>query len=562
MRQKIVARLYAGACLLSLIPLFCIPAWAQHVTPKPTLGADQPEAPPDALGRSTPRGTVLGFLMAARKGDDEQAALYLDTQLRSKAAASLAHQLFVVLDRRLPARLRAPSDKPEGSLSDPLRPDRELLGAVRGENRTVEVILERVGRGNWGSLWLFSRDTLESIPDLYDEIDVVAVDSILPPFLVENRFAGIVLFEWMAVFVGVPLFFLLTALLSRLLGAVVGYVLRNWHRKPHLRNPQVLHMPVRILLLAALIRWLIGKLGLPLMARQFWLSTATIFTVVGCVWVLMLLTGMVEAHFCERVQERKFPAATLMLRFARRMADILFVFAGLLVTLYHFGVNLTAALAGLGVGGIAVALAAQKTLENIIGGVSIIFDRAVSVGDTLKVGSTLGIVDDIGLRSTRIRTSDRTVVTVPNGQIATMILENFSSRDKFWFHPIVNLHHRTTSLQMNAVLDRIRGLLKENQQIDPDSVRVQFLGFGSSSLEVEVFAYVLACDWPHFLGIQEQMLLRIMECVDSAGAQIALPTHSIFLASASKPATTAPEGQVQSIELNAVDIDQVAAKSA
>jgi hypothetical protein len=333
LRQKIVARLYAGACLLSLIPLFCIPAWAQHVTPKPTLGADQPEAPPDAVGRSTPRGTVLGFLMAARKGDDEQAALYLDTQLRSKAAASLAHQLFVVLDRRLPARLRAPSDKPEGSLSDPLRPDRELLGAVRGENRTVEVILERVGRGNWGSLWLFSRETLESIPDLYDEIDVVAVDSILPPFLVENRFAGIVLFEWLAVFVGVPLFFLLTAVLSRLLSALVGYALRNWYRKPHLRNPQVLHMPIRILLLAALIRWLIGKLGLPLMARQFWLSTATIFTVVGCVWVLMLLTGMVEAHLCERVQERKFPAATLMLRFARRMADILFVFAGLLVTL-------------------------------------------------------------------------------------------------------------------------------------------------------------------------------------------------------------------------------------
>ena len=143
-----------------------------------------------------------------------------------------------------------------------------------------------------------------------------------------------------------------------------------------------------------------------------------------------------------------------------------------------------------------------------------------------------------------------------------MILENFSSRDKFWFHPIVNLHHRTTSLQMNAVLDRIRSLLKENQQIDPDSVRVQFLGFGSSSLEVEVFAYVLACDWPHFLGIQEQMLLRIMECVDSAGAQIALPTHSIFLAAASKPATTVAEGQVQSIDLNGVDNDQVAAKSA
>ena len=560
--QRRVADLYIGAFLLCLILLSCIPAWTQHVSPSPAPAAAQPEFPQDALGRTTPRGTVLGFLIAARKNDDDLAARYLDTGLQGKAAADLAHQLFVVLDRRLPARFRVPSDQPEGSLSDPLRPDHELVGTVRSESGNVEIILERVDRGKSGSLWLFSRNTLESIPDLYDEIEVISVESVLPAFLVENRFAGIVLFQWLAVFVGVPLFFLVTALLNRILRPLAVYGRRRLYRKLDLSNPQVLPMPVRLLLLALLIRWSLAKLGLPLMARQFWLSTASIITIVGCVWVLILLNGVVEAHLGKGARGRKLPSATLMLRFARRIVDLLFVFAGLLVALYHFGVNLTAALAGLGVGGIAVALAAQKTLENIIGGISLIFDRAVSVGDTLKVGDTLGVVDDIGLRSTRIRTLDRTMVSVPNGQIATMTLENFSSRDKFWLHPVLRLHQATTSSQMDAVLNSIRRLLIENQQIEPESVRVRFLGFGPSSLEIEVFAYVLAGDWSQFLEIQEQMLLRVMECVESAGAQIALPSHSIFLAAASKPTRHGVEELVKALELNATTNDQVAAKSA
>ena len=134
-----------------------------------------------------------------------------------------------------------------------------------------------------------------------------------------------------------------------------------------------------------------------------------------------------------------------MLRLVRRVADVLVVAAGGLVTLHYFGVDPTAALAGLGIGGIAVALAAQKTLENVIGGLSIIFDQAVRVGDFLKLGDTVGTVDSIGLRSTRIRTLDRTILSVPNGQIANVNIETLSARDKFWFHHFVGLRYETTS---------------------------------------------------------------------------------------------------------------------
>jgi MscS family membrane protein len=527
-------RLRTDACLLCLVLLLSVPAWTQLSIPGTTPAAAQPQVPVDALGRTTPRGAVLGFVTAAREGDDLLAARYLNTRLHGKAATDLAHQLFVVLDRRLPARLNLLSDKPEGSVSDPLRPNQELVGTISSDDNNVDITVESLNLGKSGAVWLFSSKTLDSIPDLYAEINVESADDVLPEFLVNSRFAGIALFEWLAVFVGLPLFYLLTALIDRLLRRPAGLLRRRLYRKPDLPNPEILPQPIRLLLAAFVIRWLLTKLGLPLLARQFWSSTASILTVAGCVWLLILLNGRIEEYIRRRLRGRKATGGASALRLTRRVIDILVIFAGVVATLRHFGVNPTAEPAGFGVGGIAVALAAQKTLENVIGGVSLIFDKAVKVGDFLKVGDTMGTVDDISLRSTQIRTLDRTMVSVPNGQLANMTLENFSSRDKFWLHPILALRYGTASPEMYAVLDGIRSLLGESRHVESNSVRVRFLRFGLSSLDVEVFAYVLARDWSEFLEIQETILLRIMECIESAGVQIALPSQTIFMVPASR----------------------------
>jgi MscS family membrane protein len=525
--HKCVTWLGTGTCFLSLVLLFRVPACAQLGIPAPPAPV-QPEVPKDPLGRTTPRGTVLGFLNAARGGKDELAAQYLNTRLRGNAAAVLAHQLFTVLDRRLPARLNELSDKPEGSLSNPLKPDQELVGTISSDNGNVDVFVERVDRGKSGSLWLFASKTLDSIPDLYDEVNVVSVDNVLPKFLVETRFAGIALFEWLAVFVGMPLLYFLTVLLSRLISRLVG-LLGGSYKKPDLSNSDFLPTPVRLLLLAFVIHWITSKVNLPLLARQFWSSTATVITIAAGVWLLILFVSWGEEYARRLLRNRNLTGAASMLRLMRWVVDLLIIFAGVLVTLRYFRVNATAALAGLGVGGIAVALAAQKTLENVIGGVSLISDQVVRVGDTLKVGDSQGTVEDIGLRSTRIRTLDRTVLSIPNGQIANMSLEDLSSRDKFWFHPILALRFGTTSLQMCAVLKDIRSLLEESRHVQPDSVRVRFLRFGPSSLDVEGFAYVLARDWNEFLEIQERFLLHILDCIESSGVQLALPSEAILL---------------------------------
>lgn len=503
--------------------------WAQAASPGDIASAaTKLENPKDSLGRTTPRGTVLGFLVAIHKENNELAAEYLNTPLQGEAAADLAHQLAVVLDKRLPAKLTQLSDQPQGSLAL-LRPNQDLVGTINTATGRLDIALERVDRGDSGMVWLFSSKTLEAIPQVYNELEALQVDAVLPKFLVRTRVLSIPLFEWVVAFVGLPLFYLFLFLLGRLLRLCVGWGRRWWYDNPNLRAPDVLPTPVRLLILALTIQWTLSRVNLSLLARQVWSGIAAMIEIAAVVWLLILLNRWGESYVLRYFRERHLSGASSILRLTRGIGDLLIVFGGVLVALSYFGVNLTAALAGLGVGGIAVALAAQKTLENVIGGVSLIFDKVVRVGDTLRVGDTMGTVEEITLRSTRIRTPDRTVISVPNGHIASLSVETLSARDRFWFHPLISLRYGTTVTQIQDVVAGIRELLEGNSFLDRNSVRVRFLGFASSSLNVDVVAYVYARDGNHFLEIQEKLLLQIMGVVERAGTQIALPSQISYV---------------------------------
>ena len=178
-----------------------------------------------------------------------------------------------------------------------------------------------------------------------------------------------------------------------------------------------------------------------------------------------------------------------------------------------------------------MALAAQKTLENVIAGASLVFDKAVNVGDFLKMNEVVGTVDHIGLRSTRIRTLDRTIISVPNSVIAGASVETFSARDMFWFHPVIGLSYETTPDQLRIVLDGMRKLLREHKFVNPDQVRVRFFRLGTSSIDLDVSAYLAVTGWEQFLEVQEQLLLAATELVERAGTRIALPSQTTYIRS-------------------------------
>jgi MscS family membrane protein len=225
-----------------------------------------------------------------------------------------------------------------------------------------------------------------------------------------------------------------------------------------------------------------------------------------------------------RARQKSFSYSVLPL--ASRVLKITILLLMIAALLSSWGYNTTTLVAGLGVGGIAIALAAQKTIENFFGGVAVVSDRPVAVGEFCKFGDRMGTVEDIGLRSTRIRTLDRTLVTVPNGQFSSMTLENFDRRDKMLFHFMLNVRRDTKPDQVRALLGSIEKILAENPKLEKATFPVHFNGVGTYSLDIEITAYVLTRNGDEFMKIQQDLYLRILDAVEAAGTALAIPTQA------------------------------------
>jgi MscS family membrane protein len=509
-----VALIWRPAALCGLAIALSVAVSAQPPAESPGAQPPAPAKPAtDPLDRETPRGAVRGFLSAARSGNDELASQYLNLPAGARAN-TLARQLFVVLDARMPARLSQLSDAPEGSRANPLKPDQDTVARIQGGDGTIDIVLDRVTRDTGPPLWLFSDATLAVVPAVYDEVTLGWGDSAL------------------SVLLGLPVLYLITVFLNRILSPFISWLLRRLFKDTHFFVRNALPTPVRLMMLALSIQWVRSTLPLPLLVREFWSVTASLIMITAIIWLLILVNGRVEQYLRNRFPRANAPGASSLLRLGRRIVDLVLIIIGGLVMIRRLGVDPTPALAGLGVGGIAVALAAQKTLENVIAGASLIFDQAVRVGDFLKMDTVQGTVEHIGLRSTRIRTLERTIVSVPNGQIANASLETMSARDKFWFHPVVGLRYETTPQQLRAVVDGICRLLKENPAAEADTVRVRFIRLGQFSLDVDVSAYLIARDWNHFLELQERLLFAVTEIVQAAGTEIAFPSQTMYISNA------------------------------
>ena len=212
--------------------------------------------------------------------------------------------------------------------------------------------------------------------------------------------------------------------------------------------------------------------------------------------------------------------------------------AGLFLVLRSLGFELTAVVAGLGIGGIAFAFAAQKTIENLFGTVTVVADEAIQVGDICQIGDIEGRVESIGLRSTLIRTPDRSLVSVPNGQLAATTIGNLARRDKFLFRHNIRLGYETTADQVRHVLAEVRKMMLEQAKLEPATVTTRLIRFGDDSLELQASAYVPTRDEAAFLEIQEELLLRIMDIVEASGAAFSLPTEDASPASFALKART------------------------
>ena len=476
----------------------------------------------DPLGRSTPQGAAHGFMRAMDKEDYERAVEYLDTKQSPKRAEQLAVELHFIIDRGLSRDLNNLSRKPEGDPSDGLSPDRQRVGIVKAGSLSIDIQLQRVNREGEPPLWLFSADTLRQVPLVYEQLDVPLVDRYVPAVLTQTRIFYVSLWHWMAYLVILPLLFLLSRLVGRLFFPLLRMVVRRLSRGDDEGRLESVRSPFNLFILA-LAFYAYAPLSGSALGRFFWDRMAVTVTVVSLAWLTIRVIDVVVRRTVTSRRTTAVSGRIAIARLAGQFCKGLALVAGAAIILYDMGINLTAVLAGLGVGGIAVAFAAQKTLENLFGGIMIASDQPIRVGDFCRAGEYSGVVENIGLRSTRIRTMDRTLVSVPNGQLSVMSLENFAMRDKIRFDHKVELRSDTTADQLRQVLTEVDSMLHEHAGVEEASARVRLIAIRNNAFELELFAYVPAPTFEDFLEIQEDMLLRLIDIVEAVGAAFASP---------------------------------------
>ena len=470
---------------------------------------------------------------------------------RALKGPELAKQLQGLLDGDPGFEVQRLSDRPEGDMEDRLAPDRDVLVTLEPHGTQVILDLQRTGQQN-ARVWLVSQQSLELIPSLSALAGESAIEKRLPVVLVHTQFLGTPLWSWLAMVLIALILSALSRLLSQLVIKIVRPLAKRYAKAFHSHRLETLIEPLRLLVSVSVFRGLLTFISTSALLRDYLVKLLVLLFTLGVAALVMRIVDLISDQILSRMDARERALSYSVLPLGIRFIKICIFCVAVLFVLAAWGYNTNTILAGLGVGGLAVALAAQKTIENLFGGISVITDRPVLVGDLCQFGGQMGTVEDIGLRSTRIRTNDRTVVTVPNSSFSTMTLENYSRRDRMWFHPTLQLRRETTSSQVREMMDLLEKMLREHPMIDVGGVPIRFTKIGDQSLQLEIFAYVRTSNGDEFLKVQTELLLRFLDASAERGIGFAIPLQESYsitgepppgrkVSSDSRPATAPPE---------------------
>ena len=421
-------------------------------------------------------------------------------------------------------------------------------GVARWTIPHTAIAIARVEEGERKGEYLFSTETISRLEEFYNKArvhpyrtpmpaeDVSAafrvwggpmipppVTRAMPSFLRRDLY-GQAAWKWVAI--------------ALLLGGLVLliWLLRRRARTAAVQTPlrgflRSLTTPIAVLLLSPVVSHMVHRqINITGWAIPIVLFVVPAITYLAGAWLSWLVAlAVAEAVIASpRIREGSVDAHLL-----RLLARVVGLASVLLILFYggnQLGLPLYGLIAGVSVGGLAIALAAQSSVENLLGSINLFTDRPVRVGDSCKFGKTEGTVEEIGIRSTRIRGSDRTITTVPNADFAKMQITNLTSRDRMLLNTTLGLRYETTPDQLRHCLASLRKLLVDHPKVAESKARVRLVGLGASSLDVQVFAYILTSDNSDFLEIQEDLLLRMIDIVAESGTGFAFPSQTLYMA--------------------------------
>ena len=335
------------------------------------------------------------------------------------------------------------------------------------------------------------------------------------------EFFGTYLWQW----VGMLILMVLAYLILLPLNWFVVFFINKRKKRPQVTL--FVKGPLRFFVWVLIITSLKDVLS-PTVALQAVMQASTL-TVIATAWVMVRSFDIYIEYHIHKLEEKDKPGVIVLLRPLTKVVRVLIIVCAGLVWLDNIGFKVTTLMAGLGVGGIAIALAAQAIFADIIGAIILLMSRPVRVGDFCRFGNTVGTLEEIGLRATRIRTLDNTVVIVPNGEFSRLHLENYTWREKVWFHPKISLPYETTREQISTITAGIENMLKEHPMVHDEPIEIYFTEIGDYSHDIDVYSYVTTGDWGKYKKIAGELNFAIMDIVEKAGARLALPSRKMYV---------------------------------
>jgi MscS family membrane protein len=518
------------ACTAGLVLGLALPATAQIPGTSSAQTSPPAEQAVDPLGRDTPSGTILGFNLAVRRDDLVSAAQYMQlTPGQRVNAETLARQLNELVDRYFAQPITALSTSRSGTANDGLPLDRERI-ELTIDGKPYDLMLTRVDDPQAGLVWLIASETLAQVPALSRSAQLPWLERIMPTALVNSNLLGLSLARWLAYVATIAVPFACLWLLSVASITIARRTVTDPTRRRFLESwyAGLRSLTVFVLTLAVhltLMRYLAFSLRFRFVYSRF----AFVALVVAGTWLLWRFLALSFAQARQLALRRGESGFSSLLMLGERVTKVVMTLVAIFLVLTIAGVDTTTALAGVGIGGVAVALGAQKSVENLLGGVFLITDKALAVGDVCRIADRTGSVEDITLRSVRLRTVEQTLLSIPAGVLSQASIENFSTRGKILVQTTLRLRYDTTVEQLRSILEDIRRLLAGHAQLEAQSSRIRLVAFGAQAVELELFAYVLTPDFATFLAVQEELLLQVAEIVESAGSAFAQPTEFLYV---------------------------------
>jgi MscS family membrane protein len=496
--------------------------------------AEQSTAPPEAgVSPRAPQAAVRAFITAVYDGRLDDAARYLSLTPELEARGpELAERLVAVIDSARLIDLEALSAAADGSTDDDLPADREEVATVPTRAGDEPMRLIRVS-GVPEIWWAFSPATVARIDDWYAALPHRWVRDLFSggrlEVMLERGPFGILWWQWLAI----PLVVLLSWGTGRLLRELAWPMLARATSKTDNqwddRIVASIGPPVTLALAVGVAAISIAWLRLPPSTNDLATILLRASLVVSLFWGMWRSSAVFMAWSMGRPWAIESPSARNLLLIGSSVVRGAIVGVGILALIAAVGYPVGTVLAGLGIGGLALAFGAQKTVENLFGSVALAIDQPFRVGDFVKIEDFVGTVEDVGLRSTRIRTLDRTLISIPNGKLADQRLESFQVRDRMRLATTIGVTYDTTRDQLRQVIEGFERVLRSHPKVWPDAVVVKFKEFGASSLDIEIMAWFDVPDWGAFQQCRQEVLLDFMGVVEQAGSSFAFPTRTVHL---------------------------------